>query len=60
MAREGLPDGHHRSSLRPLEFRSNGHLVLILEGPDEARRAESAYAKGGFPPQDIKVYTGKR
>jgi hypothetical protein len=60
IASEGLPNGHHRSSLDHRKFRSNGYLVLIQEGPDEAQRAESAFAKGLVPRQDITVYTGKR
>jgi hypothetical protein len=45
-------------SPRPWKFRPEGYLVVILSDDDEGRRAEVALIADGFPPRDLKVYTG--
>ena len=47
-------------SSRPLNFRPQGFLVVILAGTEEAQRAEAALVEGGFAHRDIKLYTGRQ
>jgi hypothetical protein len=45
-------------SSRPWNFRPEGYLVVIIADVQEARRAETALARGGFALGDVKLYTG--
>ena len=45
---------------RPWRFHPEGYLVVILEGTEEAQRAESALVAKGFAPRDVKLYTGEQ
>lgn len=45
---------------RPLNFRPQGYLVVILAGPEEAERAQAALVETGTDRRDIKSYTGEQ
>ncbi len=44
---------------RPLNFRPQGYLVVILAGLEEAQRAQTALVDAGFDLADIKLYTAE-